>query len=581
MAKSKPPETIPPITYDLFELPTAQHRAGLAGLLLQIDSMKNRGKPAPTYRWDTDEPSTKVHVEFTEETMRSLFNDAYAAEVAEEWFPQRKKKEHLKAKRLRETRSGKVPEFLHDWTRPTLPTLRHYLGGGPSAEAWLKLWKDMLWAVPRGVNTTRIPFEVVAGWGRKKQSDARRVAPAECPEGASSWASLCNFCKPSKRTRLSVVVKGHLWLGAQESTAEAVDFVGRLDQNLLLHFWQFASLVYIPQSFKVVREQGRTEAKRRFVGYAIAIPDVIDLPAFLERFPQTLHDLGSQPAPKGKRPELATVEIPAESALSLIDRDRLAGLARQKASGGEFRYSITGVDYFHFLPGKNGAKMLSAGRVELREHLIEDYESIACADGGKPRFRNPLFRRALMQHLLADIPWFQPFGKVFHEWPAEFFVPSEKSPQKLSWFWTDARKKLQEVIQSMTTEPNDPPPGEDDLLAATINRFIRHYLDQRLKADADYDFAAFRKAKATPPEAAEARRKMGERLFLEFRSRRDQAFTDHFTGTFFRVEQYMGRDFEKIAKALITQTDKVKTLTLMALSANSWVPSPKKTETAK
>jgi hypothetical protein len=38
----------------------------------------------------------------------------------------------------------------------------------------------------------------------------------------------------------------------------------------------------------------------------------------------------------------------------------------------------------------------------------------------------------------------------------------------------------------------------------------------------------------------------------------------------------MGRYFEKIALALMLQTEKVKTLTLMALSANSWVPTPKK-----
>ena len=44
MAKKKPatqPESIT-IRYELYELPTAQHKAGLAGLLLQIDSMNER-----------------------------------------------------------------------------------------------------------------------------------------------------------------------------------------------------------------------------------------------------------------------------------------------------------------------------------------------------------------------------------------------------------------------------------------------------------------------------------------------------------------------------------------------------------
>ena len=38
MSKKAAPERIT-LTFDLHDLPTAQHRAGLAGLILQIDSM--------------------------------------------------------------------------------------------------------------------------------------------------------------------------------------------------------------------------------------------------------------------------------------------------------------------------------------------------------------------------------------------------------------------------------------------------------------------------------------------------------------------------------------------------------------
>ncbi len=65
MAKKSPKEKAPkgksskpgaaepllvPVTYELFDLPTAQHKAGLAGLLLQIESMRNRKKSAPAYQ---------------------------------------------------------------------------------------------------------------------------------------------------------------------------------------------------------------------------------------------------------------------------------------------------------------------------------------------------------------------------------------------------------------------------------------------------------------------------------------------------------------------------------------------------
>ena len=46
-AKTKaPPITEVVVEYDLFDLPTAQHKAGLAGLLLQLRSMADRDLPA-------------------------------------------------------------------------------------------------------------------------------------------------------------------------------------------------------------------------------------------------------------------------------------------------------------------------------------------------------------------------------------------------------------------------------------------------------------------------------------------------------------------------------------------------------
>jgi CRISPR-associated protein Cmx8 len=137
-----------------------------------------------------------------------------------------------------------------------------------------------------------------------------------------------------------------------------------------------------------------------------------------------------------------------------------------------------------------------------------------------------------------------------------------------------------------TTPSPDKSPDTNDVIATTVSRFVQRYLDLRIQKDKpEWDFGKFRKEKRTPPEAAEARRKLAERLFLELRSRRDQAFIDYFTNTFFSVPQYFGqkplpRMFELITTALLTDTDTVKTLTLMALSANSWIPSPTK-ETAQ
>jgi len=207
---------------------------------------------------------------------------------------------------------------------------------------------------------------------------------------------------------------------------------------------------------------------------------------------------------------------------------------------------------------------------------VEDYHRIRGKAHEKPPYGNPLFRRGLMMALLSDVPWFQPFSKLFQEWPAEFFIHSEKSPSKLSWFWSDARKKLQLEMMNMSddVDPESPPP-DDKVLATLIHRIVRTHLAKRAAAKSGVDPAKFKKGDsidwdAVPPQFSEARRQAGESLFLELRSRRDQAFIDHFTQTLFAAKQFLSEShYSTVGLALLSRTEDVKTLTLMALSANS------------
>ncbi len=65
------------LEYDLFELPTARHKAGLAGLLLIIESMKRRRMTTiPVIRKLTP---TSVYFAFTRKSMQVLFDYLYAA----------------------------------------------------------------------------------------------------------------------------------------------------------------------------------------------------------------------------------------------------------------------------------------------------------------------------------------------------------------------------------------------------------------------------------------------------------------------------------------------------------------------
>ena len=65
------------LTYDLFDQPTAQHKAGLAGLILLIESMKTRKlSPLPDI---VDLDRTSVSIRVTLDSLQKLFDDLYTS----------------------------------------------------------------------------------------------------------------------------------------------------------------------------------------------------------------------------------------------------------------------------------------------------------------------------------------------------------------------------------------------------------------------------------------------------------------------------------------------------------------------
>ncbi len=585
------------ITYDLYDLPTAQHKAGLAGLLLQIRSMSNRNRdlPVPKIEWDSEFPETRVTLEFTAETVQSLFDDLYDATldegpVREKPFTKGKgaaKKEVPPLRRQSFIKTDKkgnektVEGCVYLELAPSLATLTHYL---PKEGEWVKLWRDLIWQIiregkkkapyiKRASKKTELQDAAAADESGDSESDNSDDDDKETSRGdGSTWDDLIKFAK--KGADAQGKLSGALLLGAMEKNAESLTLQGRIDQNLLLHFWPLAVMVFVPLFLDSDGEThiGRRSKKDSDPHFCLAVPEVANLAQFIDDFPRMLEELGTDKA--AFRPRESLIDIPAEGAFSFIEH--LAVLAPGTMADSGVRWAINSIDYFHLTKAGNNVKFLTNGRVVPRPHLVEKYQGIRGRPGEKPPFGNPLFRRGLMMALLSDVPWFQPFSKLFQEWPAEFFVHSEKSPSKLSWFWSDARKKLQlEMIDmSEDVDPESPPP-DDKVLASLLHRIVRTYVTDRAEARSGIDLDKFRKGdriewETLPPKFAEERRKVGESLFLELRSRREQAFIEHFTRTLFSGKQFLSEaNYSAVGLALLNRTDDVKTLTLMALSANS------------
>src|SRR5690606_22132102 len=179
--------------------------------------------------------------------------------------------------------------FVYEVVRPSGSFLARYTDDGK--EAWHRLWRDMLWAIPRGKSAARAPF-------------IARASGESTKEGASFWDALLADQKARRKGRRKTTgLSGTIFLGAQAINAENVAFEDFVDNALLLHFWQLVARIYVP-------EQVDSDGNRQFVGYVLAIPEVSDLREFCTEYVRTLGRLDS--AVWRGRPRDAVVALPEQ-----------------------------------------------------------------------------------------------------------------------------------------------------------------------------------------------------------------------------------------------------------------------------
>lgn len=585
------PSTSVTIQYDLFDLPTAQHKAGLAGLLLAIQSMKARHRPADTIPDVVELSPTSATVRFTKKSVQELLDDVYDATVEEvavrtRWQGVPPRREEEITETAEDGTKTTSRRFVYEQVQPSGHFLRQHLPEMDRAKDWHKLWRDMLWTIPRGIPMTRIPYELRAGWiAKERRGGARKQS---CKEGDETWADLLRVEQAAADGGFyTAEVASSLWLGAQATNAEALPFQGRAEQTLLLHFWPLTVLVFVPQQIDA-------DGQGEFVGYVLAIPEIADLENFLADYPLMLADLSTDI--RGYRPAEAILDLPAQGALAFLEH--LARLAQRTAAKTRIGHCVSSIEFLHLAKFGNNVKSMAAGRVAPQPALLDGYRAIIGQPGKPSPYRNPLFRRGLMLALLNGQRWQQPFAPMLTERPWPHFVRSDNSPRGLPWFWSDAARMFQKLTEQyiqkleayhamIARDPVSAGPAPEKPLSTIINRLIRSYLYRRAEERSGVDLEKFQKEQGAidwekvPPAFNEWKQKLAQGAFLEFRARHDQAFIDHFVATFCSVKQYLSdQDYEIVANALLGRghngdlddhdsRDDVKTLTLLALSANS------------
>lgn len=538
------------LKYNLAELPSSQHRAGLAGLVLMVRWLKrNTSRKGVCEIARIDEYGATFRIDQT--GIQELFDETYAASKEEQERDavlKNKNKEVIpplreEKKTVTDPKTGKSKEKTVYIYPVVIPHGAFLVAYDPSAQddngVWIKLWRDMIWGILRGVPATRRPFD-------------ERSAGKFTEDADKAWQDLH---RPADYT---VDLPSTYFIGAQASNAENVPFKDRARFQFLLHFWTFVAQVYVPATLAYDSKTKQTKSK--FIGYALAIPDVSNLEAFCDELPSVLqNNRGIEMA--GYRPRDSVIDLAAEGALDLMNKlnQRLAvEVGKQSVSD-----LLLGVDVVHLEKQGNNIRLWGTARIDPTQSMIDEYARI------KSLFRYALFRRQRLLNMLNERAWFSGFGSFLSTTDSEqtigsrFFRADVRTAFKDSMQSSQSTKGDQDEVDTETSKPPTNQSSVEDL----IYQLTGTYITAKLRSKHQLEWKGVQ-GSSREGEYGEKKTKIAKDAFLSVRSRTGDDFIEYFVSTLCSFPQFLNEQgYSTLAQALHTDTDKVRTLTLLALSA--------------
>uniref|UniRef100_UPI004056647D type I-MYXAN CRISPR-associated protein Cmx8 n=1 Tax=Candidatus Electrothrix sp. TaxID=2170559 RepID=UPI004056647D len=548
------------LSYNLFDLPTAQHKAGLAGLLVMIESMQRRDlEPLPEI---VDLSPTGATIILNRDSLQTLCDDLFDAEVVEIQVKSKWQgatpKETVEVTVEQNGKEKQEKRFVYDILQPKGLFLQAFFPDNNGA--WIELWRNMLWNVLRAQPATRKVYE-----------ERSRNEPSG---GAKElYTSLVKEMQQGQKgKKVTESIAGSVFIGAQSKNAETVSFAGVPSENFLLHFWHIVSLIFVPRAFTLERAKDKAgRIKWQDHGFALVIPEPSHIEDFVGGmdFDGGITDIlmGLDTEKSGKRPKRAIIDLHQEGGL-----EYLYYFTRQRSKVID---CINAVEIYHIHKQGNNVRMLAAERITPDKRILEKYEGV------RKNRMNPLFKRLYLDNILQGTPWHQGSLDIMATCPAELLVyERSKTPSNMAYFSIDVSKRLHAIEQELQETPEEEmntEENQDNLLALRIRGLVRQYVQRKAESKSGLTYKKFTKDEKGktiyPATYREAVEKVCMDAFLAIRGRREQDFVEYFTGTICSVPQYLPEDdFLLVSQALINERDKVKALSMLAVSACSYLP---------
>jgi CRISPR-associated protein Cmx8 len=358
------------LTWHLHELPSPQYSAGLVGLYLMIRHLGERAKGTCTVVKCT---ATSLTVSFDRVGLTSLLALTYKSVKIQISSKTKPTFDGSKFKTKKQPDGTKV--YLREDVVPDGAWLKDYEEG---QAPWIKLWRDFLWRIPFASPKSRYIYT---------QTAARELA-------GEIWDELASDRR--------VALIGPLMLGSSESTHEGVGVNERARNVFPLRFWPYVCSVYVPMVQKY--ESKMNSVVPRSLGYAVAIPDVLDIKRFAGAWQAMLR--ARQANRYGFLPAGAVVSVPQEAAFLL----ELSLLEQVHARNWSKRYElfdfIAGVEVYHCDKPGRAAKFYGVQHIAPTQHQLRSYSGVI------QEYRDYGLRAQRVLNMLRDQPWVSGMAEV-------------------------------------------------------------------------------------------------------------------------------------------------------------------------
>jgi CRISPR-associated protein Cmx8 len=541
------------LKYNLAELPSSQHRAGLAGLVLMVRWLeRDKSRKGICELVRLDEFGATVRID--QAGLQELFDETYAASFEEQARDKEIKNQRTKqivpykraeTRLFTDPKTGKSKEkrfYIYEFPIPRGAFLLDY---DPSSDGkdglWIKLWRDLVWNVLRGIPATREPYK-------------DRAKGQSTKEAGKAWQVL------NRPGNYTVNLASTYFIGAQDANAENVPFMDRARFHLLLHFCAFVAQIYVPtiSVYDKNTKQFKIELSKTYV---LAIPDVLNLVDFCDELPLLLKNNRSVDK-FAYRPHDNVIDLPAESALDLMNKlnQRLAAAA----GGQSVADLVLGVDVFHLEKQGNNIRLWSTARIDPTRSMIDEYARV------KGMFRYALFRRQRLLNMLNEREWFSGFDSLLCTTDSEqtigsrFFRADVKTAFKDSMQSNQSTKGEQDEVNTDAPKQIANQTSVEDLIYQLVGTYIR----AKLKSKNELEWKDAFKGTQAERDYNDKKAKIARDAFLSVRSRTGDDFIEYFVATLCSFPQFLNEEgYVTLAQALHTDTDKARTLTLLALSA--------------